>query len=564
MNKNIKWIIAILIVAAVFYIRFGTDLIHKQYLEEAENFSELTVDATMDKDGKVSGSAFLESGGTLKRPLEFSVSGKLDKSGKTERVNGGLIKTSSYHFGFWSLLPALVTIVLAFTTRQVLLSLFTGIFVGGIVAGNVDIVTTFLLPAIGSGTYAQILLIYLWCLGGLIGLWSKTGGAEAFANWAAKAMVKSPKTAKLFAYFMGLVFHQGGTISTVLAGTTVKPIADAERVSHEELAYIIDSTASPVATIIPLNAWPAITGALIVGTTATLTTQDAALSLFLHSIPFNFYAIIALIFTFLTAMEWMPWYGKRMKTAIKRARETGELDSPTAEPMTAKELTTVDVAPGYKSHPVDFIFPLLVLIFVAGMPLLLIGKIWVDQAFFSAVVVGMLLAMYRGMPMKTAIEAFVSGVKGVTIGAIILAFAITLGYVSTSLGTAHYLISTLGGLIPPIILPALFLLLCMIISFSTGSSFGTFAVVLPLAMPLAGSMSESLGNPELFMVLSFGALLGGAVFGDNCSPISDTTILSSVATGCDLMDHVYTQLPMAALASGLAAIIYTVIAYFAL
>lgn len=478
------------------------------------------------------------------------------------KVNGDLEGTFDY--GFWSLVPALLTLVLAFTTRQVLLALFIGIVTGGLVSGNFDIVSAYILPALGTPGYAQILLIYLWCLGGLIGLWSKTGGAQKFASWAAGHLVRGPKSAKFFAYLMGLLFHQGGTISTVLAGTTVKPVTDAEKVSHEELAYIVDSTAAPVATLIPFNVWPTYTGALIVGSTMYLQDMDQAVAFYFASIPFNFYAIIAIFFTLATSLEFMPWYGKRMSNAIKRSRETGELDAEWSEPMTAKELTNVQVPEGYKPGIIDFIVPLGTLIGLAGIPIFLTGKPAVNQAFFVALIVGMLLALIKGMRIKDVLNGFLEGVKGVTIGAIIIGLAVTLGKVSASLGTANFIVNNLGAVLPALILPAAFLGICMLISFSTGTSLGTYAVVLPLSMPLAVKVAElaNLGNPELFITLCFGAVIGGAVYGDNCSPISDTTILSSVATGCDLMDHVYTQLPMSTLAAALAAILYTVAVLF--
>ena len=478
------------------------------------------------------------------------------------QINGD--PNGMFDYGFWSVMPALLTLVLAFTTRQVILALFVGIVTGGLVSGQFDIVTHYLLPALGTPGYAQILLIYLWSLGGLIGLWTKTGGALRFAKWAAGHVVRGPKSAKFFAYMMGLVFHQGGTISTVLAGTTVRPVCDVERVSHEELAYIVDSTASPVATLIPFNVWPTYTGALVIGTAPFLLNMDDAVSFYFSAIPFNFYAIIAIIFTLATSLEFMPWYGKRMKKAIKRSRETGALDHEKAEPMTSKELSVVKTPEGYKPGLVDFLIPLGTLIGLAGIPIFFTGKPAVNQAFFVALLVAMLVALIKGMKIKDVLEGFVDGVKGVTIGAIILGLAVTLGKVSGSLGTANYIVGNLGSVLPALILPASFLAVCMLISFSTGTSLGTYAVVLPLAMPLAVEVSSlaGLSNPDLFLTLCFGAVIGGAVYGDNCSPISDTTILSSVATGCDLMDHVYTQLPMATLASTLAAVLYTIAVLF--
>ena len=176
------------------------------------------------------------------------------------------------HFGFWSILPPAVAIILAFATREVVSSLFIGIALGGVITGKLNIVQEYLIPSIGSEAYALILLVYLWALGGLIGLWTRTGGALTFSKWASSKMVVGPRSAKFFAWVMGIVFHQGGTISTVLTGTTVRHVCDRHKVSHEELSYIVDSTASPAATLIPFNVWPIYVAGLVVGTVPFLAT----------------------------------------------------------------------------------------------------------------------------------------------------------------------------------------------------------------------------------------------------------------------------------------------------
>jgi Na+/H+ antiporter NhaC len=476
------------------------------------------------------------------------------------------------HYGFSSLLPALVTLILVFFTRDVVSSLFLGIVVAGVVVANVNIIQTFLIPSIGSTSFAVILLVYLWALGGLIGLWTRTGGAQHFARWAAARIVRGPRSAKVFTWLMGVTFHQGGTISTILAGTTVKAVTDQQNVSHEELTYIVDSTASPVATVIPLNAWPLYVAGLLVGTIPLFATEQDVVSFFFRSIPYNFYGIFAVLLTLLFALEVLPWEGKRMKAARLRARESGKLNRDGAEPLAAEELSKLQIPAGYRSGLDDFAVPLLVLIGYAmtgvvrplmaaisagDMSLFLSGiSVPIAEAFGLALLSAMLLAIVKGMPIKEVVEGFVDGCKGVTIGAIILALAVTLGTVSRQLGTANFIVATTADLVNPVLLPALFMGICMAVAFSIGSSWGTYAVVFPLAMPLAHAI-----NPDpAYLSLAFGAVLGGAVFGDQCSPISDTTILSSLACGCDVMDHVTTQLPLALLAAGLGAVASTGIA----
>lgn len=466
------------------------------------------------------------------------------------------------HLGFWSVLPALTTLVLVFLTREVISSLFLGIAVAGIVSGQPNLVRGFLIPAIGSEQYALILLVYLWALGGLIGLWTRTGGAVAFAEWAGRKMVRGPRTARAFAWLMGMVFHQGGTISTILAGTTVRPVTDRQRVSHEELTYIVDSTASPAATVIPFNAWPLYVAGLVVGTTPLFATTGDAVAFFFRSIPFNFYGLFAVAFTLLFALGWLPWVGGKMRRAIRRARETGQLNAPGARPLAADELTTLQVPAGYRSGVIDFLLPMGTLLGVAIVPYVAArllgqdGQVYIAEAFGLAVLVALVLAVAKGLSLRAAIEGFVDGCKGVTIGAIILGLAVTLGYVSRALGTAAYIVETTSGLIQPVLLPAILMGICMAVAFSIGSSWGTYAVVFPLAMPLAWAIQPD----PTYLALCFGAVLGGAVFGDQCSPISDTTILSSLACGGDLMDHVTTQLPLALAAAGLGAVLATAIA----
>ena len=445
---------------------------------------------------------------------------------------------------------------MVFLTREVIVSLLLGVAVGGLVSGQLDILGAFVLPAVGSESYALILVVYLWALGGLIGLWTRTGGAVAFAEWAAARMVRGPRSAMVFTWLMGMVFHQGGTISTILAGTTVRPVTDAQRVSHEELTYLVDSTASPAATVVPFNAWPLYVAGLVVGTTPLFATEEAAVAFFFTALPFNFYGILAVLSTLLFALGWLPWIGGRMRRARQRARETGALNAPGAQPVATAELTLPRVPEGYRTSLLDFTVPILTLLGVAIIPYFVTGTVRIAQAFGLALLAAFALALLKGMRLREALDGFVDGCKGVTVGAIILGLAVTLGAVSRELGTAGYSVEAVSGGMPRVLLPALLMAVCMAVAFAIGSSWGTYAVVFPLAMPLAWAVS-----PEpTYVTVCFGAVLGGAVFGDQCSPISDTTILSSLACGADVMDHVSTQLPLALAAAGGAAALSTLVA----
>jgi Na+/H+ antiporter NhaC len=283
--------------------------------------------------------------------------------------------------------------------------------------------------------------------------------------------------------------------------------------------------------------------------------QESAISWFLKAIPFNFYGWLAVLFTLLFALGKLPFVGRTMRAAQKRAQETGELDAPGAEPIVSRELATLNVAEGYTPSLADFFVPIGVLMSLAIIPWLVTGSPMIFEAFGLALVSSIALSIVRGMSVSDAFEGLVDGIKGVTIGAIILGLAVTLAEVSDTLGASSYVIDVTAALLTavPFVLPGILMITCMIVSFSVGSSWGTYAVVFPIALPLAFAISPD----PLYVTLAFGAIMGGAVFGDQCSPISDTTILSSLACGSDLMDHVVTQLPIAMTAAGISILIYT-------
>ena len=482
------------------------------------------------------------------------------------------------HYGVWSMLPAFATIIICFVTRNVLLALLVGITFGGLIIGKLNIINEFLVPSLGTENYAQILLVYLWALGSLLGLWNRNGGARYFATTAANKFIRSRNSAKMFAWIMGVIFHQGGTISTVLTGTTVKPIADSHRVAREELAYVVDSTASPIATLIPFNAWPIyIAGLLVVvpglaqqiGVMPGATEKETAaafIQMFYMAIPFNFYAMFAIAMTFLFALDKLPLFGTPMAGAVQRVQSGGPLYADDHSPMVAKELTETHLAEGYIPSMVDFLAPIGTLLAFCIVPLIpgvgLGGKPLVFEGFGMAVVVSLLVSVIKGMSTHDAFDAMISGIKGVTIGAIVLGLSVTLAAVSNKLGSAAFVIENTQAWLAsaPYILPTLLMAVCMIISFAIGSSWGTYAVVYPIALPLAFALSAD----PTFVILVFAAILGGAVFGDQCSPISDTTILSSVATGSDLMAHVNTQFPLALTAAGMAGVLYLILGFIVL
>ncbi|MCY3542029.1 MAG: sodium:proton antiporter [Gammaproteobacteria bacterium] len=470
------------------------------------------------------------------------------------------------HWGFWSLLPAFCAVLLCWLTREPITALLGGIVSGALLLGLYDLTGEVLIPTLGTTQTAGILILYLWFLGGLLGVWSKSGAALAFAEWMTLHVVRGPRSAKLVAWFLGVIFFQGGTVSTVLVGTTVKPIADKERISHEELAYIVDSTASPIASQLAFNAWPGYVQVFIfVPGVAFLATETDRIAFFFSSVPFCFYAIFAVLGTFLLSIEKPLYLGKRMKSAMNRSRSTGKLDSDDAVPLAAPELQDTVVPKGYIPNMFEFIVPLILLIAIAIGTFIHFGSPNVQWAFGIALLVAAVTSLVRGMTIKELIDGVSTGMKSLLIGSVILLLAITIGAVSSQAGGGTYLVALLGDALPWFLLPVLLQLMTMTIAFSTGTSWGTYAVAFPLAMPLAWAIAngQDLAHPWFFMTLCFAAVMDGSVYGDQCSPISDTTVLSSMCTGCDLMDHVRTQIPQATFAAILAAIVWSVLAFFA-
>ena len=507
--------------------------------------------------------AALRASGESPAVTEEFVSAVETRDGQTQTAYYRL--EARAHWGWWSLLPAAVAVMLCWLTREPVTSLAAGIVSGALLLGKYDITGEVMIPSLASTNSAGVLLLYLWLLGGLMGVWSRTGAAQAFAEFMTVRFVRGPKSAKLVAWALGIVFFQGGTVSTVVVGTTVKPIADKQRVSHEELAYIVDSTASPIASQLAFNAWPGYVQAFIfVSGVGFLATEADRIAFFFQSVPFCFYAIFAVLGTFLLSIEKPIFLGKRLGAAMQRARTTGKLDAEGADPLSTKELQASEVPAGYTPHVLEFFLPLGTLIAIAIGTFVAYGSPNVQWAFGAALLLAAGMALGKGMALKDLISGFHNGIKGVVLGSVILLLAITIGNVSTETGGGVFLVEQLGDALPYFLLPVMLQLMTMVIAFSTGTSWGTYAVAFPLAMPLAWAVAgaQGLSHPELFMTLCFASVMDGSVYGDQCSPISDTTVLSSVCTGCDLMDHVKTQIPQASIAAGLAAVCWTVLAFF--
>ena len=448
----------------------------------------------------------------------------------------------------------MIALLLCWITRRPLEGLAAGVLSGMLLLGGSGLREE-MLPSLLSMPQLETLLLCLACLKGLLGLWTKTDAPGAWARWLGR-WIRDRRGAKLSTWGLGVVCFQGGSLSTILVGTAARPLCDREGVSHEELSYLVDSTASPIAALVALNAWPGyIQGFLLVAGVGFFATDGDRLRFFYQSIPFFFYAILAILGTLLLCFDKAPFLGRRMQEAIRRSREEGLLDAKDAHPLGARSLFQTSVPPGYSPHPADFLLPLITLLLIAGLTALVSGLPQILAAFAGALGVALALAFLKGLSLLDLIDGARQGLKGIGFGLALLILAALLGLSLRSLGGGLYLMGQLQNALPFWLLPLFLQAFAILLSFATGTSWGTFAVLLPLAMPLAWGIAEAqaLASSWLFLVLCFSAVVDGALYGDQCSPVSDTTILSSMCTGCDLMDHVRTQIPQATAAAVVAA-----------
>lgn len=476
--------------------------------------------------------------------------------------------------------PSVLAVGLAFVTRDIYLSLFLGAFSGALMlhGGNPwtafhDLLIGRLIPSLTDRWNISV-LVFTLMMGGFVEVLNRNGGMAALS---ARVMgsSRSARRAGLGAYFMGWLVFFDGLASSMLVGKTLRPIADRAGLSREKLAFIVDSTSSPIAGLALLSTWVAYEMSVI--RQGLTNTADAALpdavapfSWLVLSLPFRFYNWFMLLLVFLLVWLMRDW--GPMLAAEKASRS-----NPRPEPA-----VTTEAAIG--SHVALALVPLAVLVlgvfgglFIGGGGLELaltfphlvqaMGKadaaaVFVLATAVASVVALGLTAVGRSTPALpdahgSGTHAFFQGMQQMFLPALILVFAWMLNSVIKELGTASYLVALLGERLPSAWLPALVFLLAAIISFSTGTSWGTMAIVMPLAIPLAVNLTAfhagMTASPVL--VATVGAVLAGAVFGDHCSPISDTTIVSAFSSDCDVMAHVRTQLPYALTAAFLATVL---------
>lgn len=365
------------------------------------------------------------------------------------------------------------------------------------------------------------------------------------------------KSIQLITWLLGCFIFFSDSFSPLFVGGVMRKLSDKAKISREKLAYICDSTSAPVAVILPITSWSAYLCGLTVGIGA-IATQEDALHLFVKAMPVNFYAIFSVIFVGLICAGVIPEFGP-MKKAEERAMKEGKLLREGAVPLMSDELTNMDPSTHMKPKVfLNFVLPILVFLGISLGTFAVLGSTKVMEA--AVIVVLMSISfLIQGMPLQEISDTFMLGIKGAMPAIIILALAYPLNSLSKEMGTANFIINCTQSFLTPALLPFIIFVVAAVMAFATGSSWGTFAICLPIALPLAFNAT---GNQVTMLVAAcFAAVAGGGVFGDHCSPVSDTTILSSMGSASDHIDHVKTQLPYALVVASVCAVCYLVIGF---
>ena len=492
------------------------------------------------------------------------------------------------HFGIWGLIPPVLTITLAFITKDVIVSLFLGIISGALIAagGNPIVailnLTDLMADVLSDGWNIRI---FLFCalLGGLVGMLSRTGSANAFGLWARKK-INSPKTSLLLAWLCGIIIFIDDYFNSLAVGTVMRPIADKNKVSRAKLAWVLDSTAAPVCILVPISSWVITVMSIVKGSEGFESFGMSEFAFFIKAIPYNIYAILTLIMV-LTIIFINRDYGP-MKKSQKLAEQGKLFNEAYGDAPGEVEIVTSGRAKNAKMF--DMLLPIIVLIISAlimfpfttylltvdgetitsvsqAAASMSLGDAFnntdASMALWYAVIITVAFTyiyyICRGLfKIKDASEALINGIKSMVPALVILVMAWSIGTIIKSspadggLGLASFLSEVVvGGGFPLALVPAIVFILSALIAFATGTSWGTFAIMIPIVMPIAVGLSASkgLGSAEALnaTLICVSAVLGGAVFGDHASPISDTTILSSTGAGCPHLEHVATQLPYA-------------------
>jgi tetracycline resistance efflux pump len=509
-------------------------------------------------------------------------------------------------FGLWSVLPPLIAITLALWTRQVFMALAVGIWVGYMImagwhplTGTLDTINSFVTVLTDTGNARMVMFTLI--IGPLIALVQRSGGVEGFVGHILKFIEKvsakhsekgNRKIVESLAALTGLFLFIESNISLFTVGTLYRPVFDKLKIPREKLAYIADSTSAPSNILVPFNAWGAfILNLLIFYTTGPDKVFDNEFEVLVKSIAYNFYPMLTVALIFVVI-----WSGKDfgdMKKAEARASETGKILRDGAVPMMDDSVSMLEAKNGIAHRAFNMLIPILTMVVL--VPTFLIYTGWSEAVNFAAaeaiktgqdpvhglsvawislskgfgsgsaavlyaVIFAILIAMsmYRAqgiMKLTEMVELSLKAMAGMVNVAILAVLAFALNAMCKEIGTGNFVAGLVSGTIAPGFIPALIFVIAGVIGFSTGTSWGTFSIMIAVAVPIAGNVE----GVNLYMAVA--AALGGGVFGDHCSPTSDTTIIASMATANDHIDHVRTQIPYALIAGGCTVIVYLILGF---
>lgn len=492
-------------------------------------------------------------------------------------------------YGVLSLLPPLLAIFLAIRTRQVYIALTSGVWLGYFILTDFHplsacTATINAFVDVFKDSSNTMTIMYIALMGSLMIFIQKSGGVAGFIHFVSKHVEKlearninSRKTLEVLAFITGTTIFIESTINTLTVGTVFRPIFDKLKIPREKLAYIAHSCSAPVCMLIPLNAW----GAYVIG---LLNAEKLAKpsDVFIHAWAYDFYpalALIVLLFIILTGKDFGP-----MKTAEERAKTTGKLIRDGAVPFTGGEADTFEVKPRIKKRAINMLLPIIIL--VAMMPIGLIITGWphvttIDSTFSqkcltalvsgdgsTAVLYAICTSLFLSAPLYMAqdifsfseiIDIILKGISNLIILALLMMLAFAIGKVCRTLGTGNYVAQITHYWLNPAALACVIFFVACAMAFAMGTAWGTFAIMLPIAVPLALSIGADKHPALLYM--SIAAALGGGVFGNHCSPIADTTLITALGSGNDPIDHIKTQLPYAVTAACCTGLLYLLCGY---
>ena len=478
---------------------------------------------------------------------------------------------SSHIIAAWpSALPALIAIVFAIMFRQVIAALVAGIWLGCILiydlnpfVGFLRMVDTIAVEVLTDPDQVKIVIFSL-VLGGMVGLVTRSGGAAGLVQFITR-YTTSRMAAMSSAWLLGIIIFFDDYSNTLLVGNTLRPLTDKLKISREKLAFIVDSTAAPVTSLVLISTWIGFELGLINDSIVSLNLDTNSYWLFMQSLPYSFYSWVCLIFVLVVAMSGKD-FGPMYK-AEKRAVESGRIVSGSARPLMDDEMMRLANHNDVPARWYNAVVPVVILVVALGAGLYFDGLLNAESknlelslyniigsadpfrtllwASFAGVICCFVLYLaQRILTFNQCMDAFLVGLKSLILAMVILTLARMIQNISLKLETAQFIMSIAEKKLSPGLLPAITFIVASVTSFSTGTSWGTMAILMPLVIPLA----TGLAGPESHLLpATIGSVLSGAVFGDHCSPISDTTIMSSMSCAADHIDHVRTQLPYAIL-----------------